>query len=328
MNGGSPSLPSLPSVTVAVCTWNRAALLERTLASLEAQVASPGVEVLVVDNASTDETPAVIRRFAARLPLRGVREGEQGLSHARNAALAHASGDYIVFIDDDVEVAPGWLSAYRSAFREYPDAAMFGGPIRVQFLGTPPEWLVRAVDAVSNAYAIKDLGPDPRRLAPDALPYGANMAFRLDVARQHPYDPMLGRVGGSLIAGEETTVMSEMLAHPGGGWWVPGAALDHLMPPERQTLEYIGRYYRGLGRTYARTTGPVPGRFQVLDVPSWVWRSLVKAWVAYAATRWLAPVTTWMPWFRELATARGTWQAYRGSRAARRAAADAVRQPA
>ena len=76
-------------LTVAICTWNRAGLLARTLERLVA-MESPVApwEVLVVDNGSTDDTPRVLDRFASRLPLRRLLEPALGLSNARNAAVA------------------------------------------------------------------------------------------------------------------------------------------------------------------------------------------------------------------------------------------------
>jgi glycosyltransferase involved in cell wall biosynthesis len=86
-------------VTVIVPTFNRAALLRRTLASVLAQTVAP-LEVLVADDGSTDDTPALLREFAPRvvhlaLPHRGMP------APARNAALARARGDWVAFVDDD-----------------------------------------------------------------------------------------------------------------------------------------------------------------------------------------------------------------------------------
>lgn len=109
--------------TVAVCTWNRAALLPGALERLARVRPPPGAwEVLVVDNNSTDDTESVLEAFAGRLPLRRAFEPEQGLSHARNTAVRLARGDYIVWTDDDALVDADWLTAYGRAVEQHPDA--------------------------------------------------------------------------------------------------------------------------------------------------------------------------------------------------------------
>ena len=120
-----------PFITVALCTHNHADRLVRTLADL-AQLKSPVSpwEFLVIDNASTDTTPALLAASGWRLAdmdIRIVREEKLGLSNARNRALQEARGEYILFMDDDETPDPAWLTAYEEAMREHqPDA--LGGP--------------------------------------------------------------------------------------------------------------------------------------------------------------------------------------------------------
>ena len=87
----------MPMLTIAICTWNRAAMLDRVLAHMTSLVVPPGVdwEILVVDNNSTDETDAVATKHAAHLPIRVVLESTPGISHARNRGIREARGDII-----------------------------------------------------------------------------------------------------------------------------------------------------------------------------------------------------------------------------------------
>src|SRR5436305_13472240 len=91
-------------VTIAICTFNRAASLRRTLDSLAAMrvPADLGWEVVVVNNSCTDTTDAVIDSFVGRLPIRREFEKSAGQSHARNRAIDVAIGEYIIWTDDDV----------------------------------------------------------------------------------------------------------------------------------------------------------------------------------------------------------------------------------
>src|SRR5690349_14907686 len=91
-------------ITVAICTFNRAESLRLTLDSLlRMQVpADLTLEIVVVNNNSTDHTDDVIGEYVGRLPVRRELEPRAGKSNALNRAMDVAQGDYIVWLDDDV----------------------------------------------------------------------------------------------------------------------------------------------------------------------------------------------------------------------------------
>src|ERR1035437_7164548 len=105
-------------VTLAICTFNRAPILKETLEQVCNLRISPSVdlEVLVVDNNSTDSTPDVLSEMSARLPLRGLREPKPGQSHARNLVLREARGQFILWTDDDVLLENDWLTVILDTF--------------------------------------------------------------------------------------------------------------------------------------------------------------------------------------------------------------------
>lgn len=259
-------------LTIAVCTWNRASLLSRALSSVCAlEPVDCPVEVVVIDNNSADNTRAVVDGFRDRLAISYGFEARQGLSHARNAAAALASGDVVLWLDDDVLVEPGWLRAYARAFADRPQAAFFGGPIRPRFAATPPPWLVDALPRIAYAYALIDLGNEPFEFVPwDAragtegpqhargLPFGANFAIRREWLKERRFSSRLGRVGDGGLLGEESEFLRRLLADGARGYWVPDACVDHWIPAARQTTGYLARYYAMSGATQARRTGP-PG---------------------------------------------------------------------
>ena len=293
-------------VTVAICTRNRSRALERTLRSLAAAAVPPSLswEVLVVDNSSDDETPRVIANASDALPVRAVDERQIGLSHARNAAIREARGDYIVWIDDDVLVDAQWLRAYHDAFRARPEIAFFGGPIVPTFEGSPPAWLRLALPRVDNAYAARDLGAAPVALTRDTLPFGANFAVRSDVQRRYPFDPALGRRGTALSAGEEWAVLEAMLAGGESGQWVPGARVEHVISAERQSVRYLRRYYVENGMSLALTRR-APGERVLFGRPRWAWREALLQELAYRVRRAYAPADVWSVHLRRASLAWG-----------------------
>ena len=114
-------------------------------------------EILVVNNNSTDETDDIIEKHVKNLPIRRLFETKAGKSHALNHAIREAQGDYILWTDDDAIVDRNWVSAYAEAFRRWPDAVFFGGPVLPWFDQDPPKWLnEETLPIVASAYAIRD----------------------------------------------------------------------------------------------------------------------------------------------------------------------------
>lgn len=110
-----------PRVSVVIVTWNGRALLERFLPSVLA-TDYPDLEVVVADNASTDGTADWLA--AAHPGVVVVRHPENWLfARGNNAAVPHATGRHLVFLNNDVEVPPGWLRPLVATLEAIPDAA-------------------------------------------------------------------------------------------------------------------------------------------------------------------------------------------------------------
>jgi len=292
--------------TLAICTWNRAALLAQTLERIT-RMEPPRApwEIVVVNNNSTDATEQVLEAFAARLPLRRVFERAPGVSHARNAAVRHAAGDYVLWTDDDVLVDAGWLTAYERALERWPEAAVFGGPARPRFEGKPPPWLSAIAGEVGAAFATRELSAEPFELADDdRIPWGVNYAVRMREQRQFPYDPALGRnrAGGAL--GEETAVIRAILRAGSPGWWVPDAVVEHWIPKGRQTIRHLRSYYALLGRTYYRWDHR-HGAAMLRGRPLWLWRKALRAEGAYALARLSGDPNCWVKSLVQASVLRG-----------------------
>ena len=129
-----------PWLSVIVPTWNDGTALEEAIASVTAQqgagVAELGVELVIVDDGSTDDTPARIDRLVAASPLRWnvLFQSNRGPSAARNAGLRLATAPHLLFFDADDVLLPGALGFFRQALSQHPCDMVFGG--RVEFDGT------------------------------------------------------------------------------------------------------------------------------------------------------------------------------------------------
>lgn len=266
------------NITVAICTWNRADLLTKTLDNM-LRLKSDGSffwELIIVNNNCTDNTDDVIAQFSDSLPIKRISEPTPGLSNARNAAVRNASGDYIVWTDDDVLVDENWLVAYAGAFRKYPEAAVFGGPVEPWFEGEPPGWLTKGWKYIATSYAVRDLGDlefpfESQKTS--SFPYGANFAIKMSAQEQYKYDPELGLKAGKIILGEETVMMQSIFSEGYSGWWIPSARVKHWLPKTRQSLGYIKRYYEGQGRTKSKSEDIVKCA-RIFGYPRWMLRKL------------------------------------------------------
>jgi len=116
-----PADPVPPRVTVAVTTWNRAHLVGRAIASVLAQTFED-IEILVVDDGSTDATSRILGQITDRR-LRIVRHDRNGgISRARNTAIAVARGEWLAFLADDNEWAPDYLARQLALAASRPTA--------------------------------------------------------------------------------------------------------------------------------------------------------------------------------------------------------------
>jgi len=266
-------------VTVAICTWNRARMLDQTLAGMRRLHIPAGHtwELLVVNNNSTDSTDEVIDKHSAVLPIRKLVEIRQGHSNARNCALEHARGDLLLWTDDDVLVEPDWLNMYVETALQNPSAVFFGGTVEPWFETPPPRWVSRNLNLLQGPFALRDLGSDVRPFVDREAPFGANMGFRTSGIRGFEFDTRLGRVGTGMLSGDETLLIDRLKAEGRTGIWIGPARVRHFIPTARMTIEYIWKFFHGLGRTRQIL---IPYNRNVVLVgsgPRWIWKRFLLA---------------------------------------------------
>lgn len=227
-------------------------MLKATLSSLEEQFVEPveGVEVIVVDNASTDCTADVVLGFES---FQYCREDQLGLSNARNRALREARGEWIIFLDDDVLPSAGWLDAYLGFIRTAPKKCGFiGGRVTPHFEEPPPNPFLSEIEYMHGVWGLCEVeNYDSLMQSPECqLPVGANFGGRREAFLEVGFDPKYGRKGTKLQSFEETLLMEGLLANGWFGHWVKGAELAHCVSVARFSLEYVARFYEGLGRSH------------------------------------------------------------------------------
>ena len=135
------TMSAKPLLSVIIPTYNYAGVLPRAVESVLSQ-ATPEVELWVVDDGSTDDTPAVFAALSQRYgaAFQGVRQANAGPSAARNNGIQLAQGHYVLLLDADDELAPGVLPDLCERLRQQPDVGLWlAGHVAVEADGRERE---------------------------------------------------------------------------------------------------------------------------------------------------------------------------------------------
>ena len=252
-----------PFISVIVPTRNRSTLLAHLLESL-AQVRYADWEAIVVDDGSTDDTPAVVERSRARgLPVLYLYQPWSKMGAARNLGLERARGEIAAFTDDDCVVDPGWLDALAAAFADHPEALGVQGKTVTDHAAMTP--FTRQVEQLEG-------GPPYRT---------CNIAYRTAILRE------LGGFDTQLIRGEDVVMGMRVLA-VGPIIFAPDALVVHPPRPkewaDRRAWQILLESETHFRRTYPQYAA---ARSQTL--------SLQKA--EHVVSRWLIlPVRRYWRW--------------------------------
>ncbi|WP_187369131.1 glycosyltransferase family 2 protein [Baekduia soli] len=221
------------SVAVVIPTAARPDYLEVALASIAPQAARAGADVLVVDDGPSTATRDVARRHGARYVAH---EQGGGLNAARNTGARETTAPLLAYVDDDVEVRPGWLDALVAAAAACPDeVGVFTGPILARIEDHPLRLCGREDPPVTHL----DLGPQDRDCE---HAWGANMAVRRSaLERVGPFDE------ARELYGDEQEWQARLKAGGGRLRYVAAAALDHRRAGDDARLGALCRaaYRRG-----------------------------------------------------------------------------------
>jgi len=256
----SGDVSTLPVVaSIIICTCNRADSLAETLAAIESCDLPPngGVELIVVDNASKDNTKAVTEAFvSSRFTVRYVYEGMRGKGNAYNAGVAAANGAVLLFTDDDVRPASGWLTEHVAQYAN-PDIAAVQGRIELDFDAPPPVWMT----AIHRGFLAETVPSDQAIFPYDKHLVGANMSFRKSVALEiGPFNPLLGPGRSGFWDESEFTI--RMMKKGYTLKYCPGASVRHIIGVSRLTRDYFkdAAFRQGVSSFLVEGIGTVPMR--------------------------------------------------------------------
>lgn len=234
-----------PLISIVICTYNRAELLQKALLSMQQQELDPSLfEILIVDNNSTDHTVEISQRFVNKYDhFFYYRETDQGLSHARNRGWKEAKGAYVGYFDDDAIAPSDWLQrAYHVAAEIQPD--IFGGPFVAYYENEPPEWLPKG-------FGTRIPHESSQFLENGVCLSGTNVFFKRNYLEQYGgFDTNFGMKGKKIYYGEETELIKRLtrqIDEPKIYYHRP-MIVEHLVPYRKLTLRWHAksRYSRSI----------------------------------------------------------------------------------
>jgi glycosyltransferase involved in cell wall biosynthesis len=230
-----------PSITVVVPTRDRLASLRRTLTALQGQSGADEVEIIVVDDGSTDGTEAFLAGLAATGAIVHVTGEGRGAAAARNAGIRRARAEVVACTDDDCEVPPDWVVRLRRRLLDTAAAAVGGRVVAAGEASRP----ARLSQAITNgiACALNGSGPEAAFLTSN------NVAYRVGAL----HEAGLFDEGFAGAGGEDRDLHQRLRARGGRLIYAPDIVVTHRPPMGwREFLRQQAAYGRGARRYYRR----------------------------------------------------------------------------
>lgn len=193
-------------------------------------------EILLVDNASTDETLKLMNEFSSSFGARVLTEPQTGKSFALNAGIDAAQGKMLIFLDDDAIPKSGWLAAMHGAARRQSQAGAFAGAVKPHWLCPPPDWLAKLADQ-GRCCGCTPPDRSAGKIEPGKIK-GANFAVLREALGNLRFDTGGVNFGQSKVpAGGEDTLFALALAARGVTMeFVPDAEVGHVISAKESTL--------------------------------------------------------------------------------------------
>lgn len=257
-------------ISIIVCTYNRAEILQRCLRSLTEQI-DPGCnyEVIIVNNKCTDSTNEIVDIFTLQyINYKQIMEPIQGLSCARNCGMNAAVGEYVAFIDDDAVAYPDWIHQIAFFIKRHPEISAFGGPYDAFTVVQPPNWFPPEYGSFSYGITERPLVHNKEWIN------GSNMIFTKQLlVRYGGFNERLGMRGHSVSYGEDTLLIQRLLDAGVIVFYVPTIKVMHLLSEYKMNLKWLLMASYRSGLNYGATFNK---RLAVIDYVAIVIKSLIR----------------------------------------------------
>ncbi len=228
-------------ISIVIATHNRVNYLTKAIDSLHNQTLDKSrYEVIIVDNASTDETKEmVVEKMQYFTNMVYVYESTPGTNFARNTGIRKAQGTYIAFMDDDAIAATQWLDRIIHNFQTVsPMPGIVGGKVSPIWEAQKPSWIT---NKLLGALSIVDYAQSPTFLEEKFL-FSVNIAFPCQLLKEFGgFDTRLCRKGKNLITNDEILIAIKLKKAGYKFFYDPSIHVEHIIPRSRLTPEWFIR---------------------------------------------------------------------------------------
>lgn len=254
--------------------------------------------IWVVENGPPGAAKRVCERFADRLPLAFRQISKSGKTRALERGMKEIGGGFVVFLDDDVRIAPNLLTAYADAVRDDDVNVVYGGPLSIEYEAKPPAWLNAHLPQSATGYE----PPDPDNVKGTGWFIGSNFATFIEAVRAAGgFDPGIGPgawspgSAGSPL-GDEMDLQRRMYRRGADAVYVPDARVRHYVPQHRCSPKWaLNRHYR-TAMTNALEQQHEDGDVELFGTPRWLWRRLISTGAKAAAANLLPSARKRFEW--------------------------------
>jgi glucosyl-dolichyl phosphate glucuronosyltransferase len=238
------------NLDVIIATYNRANLLKDCLDSilLAAHPAGLRINIVVVDNKSTDNTRAIVQRYLENPDVRiqYIFADRPGKAAALNDALTQTTAELVGLIDDDEQLESSWFEVVDREFSSDTDIDFIGGQYHPNWETPAPDWVSKdfrgAIGIVLNPVRMMFTPEFPGILM------GGNAVIRRSVLNKVlPYPEHLGKIGKKIRSGEDEVIYHRLLGIGARGVNVPELIIYHWIPKARLTKKYYRKWVIGRG---------------------------------------------------------------------------------
>jgi glucosyl-dolichyl phosphate glucuronosyltransferase len=236
-------------ISVVICVYNGGELFKKNIESVSRLKApeSTRVEIILVDNNSTDGSAEITKDYVRRYPdtFRYFNETNQGLSHAKNLALRKAGGEIIAFTDADTLLPEDWLLRIKEGFEKH-DCVALGGRVLPVWEIKPPRWFLKETNngnrcGVLSLWNSGETEYYPLKKGP-SFPTGCNSAVKKEAFLKYGgYRTELGIWPGLRLGGEETEFFYRISIAGEKLLYYPQMTVYHQIPKKRITKRYLGQ---------------------------------------------------------------------------------------
>jgi glycosyltransferase involved in cell wall biosynthesis len=241
-------------VSIIICCYNAVKRIDPTLKHLQQQSFTKQIswEVILVDNASTDDTAHVAEQIwnGNRVTdFRVVKELKTGLMNARHTGIITAKYDIVSFIDDDNWVEPGWVQKVFNLFEANNKMGACGGRNAAVFENIIPTWF----DAFKESFAVGQQANKTGKIDKETgFLWGAGLSLRKSsweaLQKKNYVNLTLDRQGNILSAGGDTELCYALRLLGYELYYDDDITLQHFMPSGRMNFAYLKKMYVGFGK--------------------------------------------------------------------------------